>query len=205
LIESHTGHRVMAQLAFPLPASAKPPGLANRARGRDREMARDAGHIVATFPDMDTARAAVSKLERGGIEASDVSVEGPPAERAARDPDPRPRDRGVIRHVGSRVFLGGVIGSVVGGAIGLMIGLLLLDGPAAVVASMLGGVIAGGAVGGVLGGYGSTGQGEDWEIAHQPDGGSVRVRVTVADPGDLERVEELLRTEAALSLARTDN
>jgi uncharacterized protein YcfJ len=168
-------------------------------------MTRRTGHIVATFADMDAARAAVSKLERGGIEASEVSVEGHRAERAARDPDPRPRDRRVVQHVGSRVLLGAVIGSIIGGGIGLLIGLILLDGPAATVATVIGGVIAGGAVGGVLGGYGSTGQGEEWDVAHQPDGGPVRVRVTAVDPDELERVEELLRTEAAVSLKRSDN
>jgi hypothetical protein len=167
-------------------------------------MSRATGHVVATFRDMDAARAAVGHLERGGIEASDISVEGPPAERAssARDADARPRDRQVVRHVGSRVLVGAVAGSLVGAAIGLLAGLFLLDGPAATVAAVIGGVIAGGAVGGVFAGYGSTGQGEEWERAHQPAPGSVRVTVTATDPEELERVEELLE-DSALSLERS--
>jgi hypothetical protein len=159
-------------------------------------------HLVATFPTMDAARAAVGHLERGGIDGSDISVQGRPADRAARDTEARPRDRRVVRHVGSRVLVGAVIGSLVGGAVGLLAGLFLLDGPAATVAAVIGGVIAGGAVGGVFTGYGSTGQGEEWEIAHQPDEGMVRVTVAAGDSGQLERAEELLG-DTALSLERS--
>lgn len=163
-------------------------------------------NAVAKFPDMARARQAMDALQRAGIEAAEVTIEGRAAERAAARTDTSDRDARVAEHVGSRAALGAVIGIAVGAAVGLMAGIVVLDlSTASVVAATISAAVAGGAVGGVLGGVSSADLAEEWELTHDPAArGPVLVVVHSDDPEEIDRAAGVLRDKEPVQIERLD-
>lgn len=158
--------------------------------------------IVATFRDMDRARAAMAALERHGVGSDAVSLVGSGPAHAAREEDTSERDLRVARHVGSRAIFGLTVGTAVGGAIGLIVAAVVVGGFGSVWvwgATIAGGV-AGGAVGMALGGYATPAVSEDWELTHEDEPGTVRVAVRSADREELDRAADVLRGADAESV-----
>jgi outer membrane lipoprotein SlyB len=178
-----------------------PPGrwrFSAQQSGQDSHVAE----IVATFRDMDRARAAMAALERHGVGSDAISLVGSGPARAAREEDTSQRDLQVARHVGSRAVFGLIVGTAGGGAIGLIVAAVVVGGfgSAWVWGATVAGGVAGGAIGMALGGYGTPAVSEDWELTHEPEPGTVGVAVRSTDRGELERAAEVLREADAESV-----
>ena len=159
--------------------------------------------IFGVYPDMARAREALTALERSGIEAAEISLEGGPVEAAADDPVTAERDLRVTTHVGGRAISGLAVGSVIGAAVGLLVSAIATGGFGPVVwAAVIGGGVAGGAVGGVMVGVGTPAMSEEWELTHEPVSDGVRIRVTSEDPGEIARAEGVLRDKEAIAVER---
>jgi hypothetical protein len=169
-------------------------------------------NVVATFPDMEAARAAVSALERHGIDGANISLLGRRAEQAAEEADTRGRDAAAAGHVARRVAAGAAAGSAAGGVTGFLAGLAAFAIPgvgpvvgAGVLAATIGGAVGGAAVGGVVGAESAMDMSGAWELTYE----SVRAgRVLVGVHGDdedvVDRGEEALTGHRPLSLDRFD-
>jgi hypothetical protein len=169
-------------------------------------------NVVAVLPGMEEARAAIDALERGGIEAAEISLLGPAAEEAAEHVDTRERDAGVAGRVGTRAAVGAAAGGATGGLAGFLAGLAAFAIPgvgpvlgAGVWAATVAGAVAGGSVGGVIGGYSAVDMTEAYELTYESvKAGRVLVGVHSEDPGTVEKGEEILRGLEPLSLDRFD-
>ncbi len=169
-------------------------------------------NIVAAFREMSEARKALDALERGGIDAAEISLLGPAAEEAAEHLDTRERDAGVAGRVGTRATVGAVAGGATGGLAGFLAGLAAFAIPGAgpvigagVWAATIGGAVAGGSVGGVIGGYSAVDMTEAYELTYESvRAGRVLVGVHSDEPDDVEKGEEILRKLEPLSINRFD-
>ncbi|HXF36070.1 MAG TPA: hypothetical protein VNO17_02680, partial [Actinomycetota bacterium] len=164
--------------------------------------------VVARFADAEGARAAIDALERAGVEAASISVEGPAAERAqAPGGDVRAREAAMTGAVGRRVLLGGGLGAVAGALIGFLIAVVWRGGDLGMVASSVGvvaGAVMGGGVGGVAAGMSALRATEGWELTFEPRArGEVVVRVDAEREEDVARGEEILRELRPLEVRRT--
>jgi hypothetical protein len=180
-----------------VPAEKQPPAFAPH-------------NVVAVFPGMQQAREAIDALERGGIEAAEVSLLGPAAEEAAEHLDTRDRDAGMAERVGSRATVGAVAGGATGGLAGFLAGLAAFAIPgvgpvlgAGVWAATIGGAVAGGSVGGVIGGYSAVDMNEAYELTYESvRAGRVVVGVHSEDPAHVQKGEEILRKLDPLGVDR---
>jgi hypothetical protein len=180
-----------------VPAEKQPPALAPH-------------NVVAVFPGMQQAREAIDALERGGIDAAEVSLLGPAAEEAAEHLDTRDRDAGMAERVGSRATVGAVAGGATGGLAGFLAGLAAFAIPgvgpvlgAGVWAATIGGAVAGGSVGGVIGGYSAVDMNEAYELTYESvRAGRVVVGVHSEDPAHVQKGEEILRKLDPLGVDR---
>jgi hypothetical protein len=169
-------------------------------------------NVVAVFPGMDAGRKAIDALERGGIEAAEISLLGPGAEEAAEHTDTRERDAGVARRVGTRVTLGAAAGGTTGGLAGFLAGLAAFAIPGAgpvvgagVWAATIGGAVAGGTVGGVIGGYSAVDMNEAYELTYESvRAGRVLVGVHSDDSDHVDKGEGILRKLDPLSVDHFD-
>ena len=159
------------------------------------------GHgVLAVYPDMTTARDAMTTLESKGIDAVNIQLVGEQAERAAADHDVSRRDRRVTRFVSSRAVVGLVIGAVVGGLLGLLIG-SVVDGPAGIYA--LAGAIFIGLFGFAVAGYATLDADPQWELTFEPTSpGEVALQVRTDDESVVERASAALEDTAALKVKR---
>ncbi|HEY3209322.1 MAG TPA: hypothetical protein VGL18_05955, partial [Actinomycetota bacterium] len=147
-------------------------------------------NVMAVFAGMSEARTAIDALERGAIEAAEISLLGPAAEEAAEHMDTRQRDAGVAGRVGTRATVGAVAGGATGGLAGFLAGLVAFAIPgvgpvvgAGVWAATIGGAVAGGSVGGVIGGYSAVDMNEAYELTYESvRAGRVLVGVHSEDP-----------------------
>ena len=165
-------------------------------------------NIVATFPDMETARKAFDALERAGIDGDDISLLGRHADEAAAETETRERDAHLVGDVGEHVVKGGAIGSVAGAIAGGVAFMIPGVGPAVgagIWAATLGGAIAGGAVGGVAGGVSSMDQSEDWELTYDDvAAGKVLVAAHAEDGEEADKQESVLRSNGPVKIERFD-
>jgi hypothetical protein len=167
-------------------------------------------NVVAVFPGMQQAREAIDALERGGIDAAEVSLLGPAAEEAAEHLDTRDRDESMTERVGSRATAGAVAGGATGGLAGFLAGLAAFAIPgvgpvlgAGVWAATIGGAVAGGSIGGVIGGYSAVDMNEAYELTYESvRAGRVVVGVHSEDPAHVRRGEEILRKLDPLGVDR---
>src|SRR5437016_7765152 len=86
-------------------------------------------NVVATYPDMDTARKALKALERAGVDGDDISLLGRQADVVAAEEDTRERDAHLTGDVTKKVAEGGAIGTVAGAVVGTVAFLIPGVGP----------------------------------------------------------------------------
>lgn len=163
-------------------------------------------NVVATYPDMATARKAFDALEKAGVDGDDMSLVGPHADAAAAEQDTRDRDAHLVGDVGEKVVKGGAIGSVAGAIAGGVAFAIPGVGPAVGVgiwAATLGGAIAGGAVGSVAGGVSAVDYSEDWELTYDDVGeGKVLVATHADESAEADQQESVLREHKPLKVQR---
>src|SRR5579864_9076503 len=166
-------------------------------------------NVVATYPDMHTARKAFGALEAAGVDGEDMSLLGPHVGEAAAETDTRNRDAHLVGDVSEHVVKGGAIGSVAGAIAGGVAFMIPGVGPAIGVgiwAAALGGAVAGGAVGGMAGGVASIDQSDDWELTYDDIAeGKVLVATHADDEADAEKQESVLRENKPLKVQRFDD
>lgn len=150
-------------------------------------------NVVASYPDLEHARVAITALERKGIEAGDISLVGPAVDEAkapASGDEQLEQDMETSGEVGKRAVAGGAAGTVAGALLGAAAFAIPGVGPAiggGILAAALGGGLAGGAVGGFWGGASGLPVNEQWEetFARVGEGGAC-VAVHTDDEGELQ-------------------
>ncbi|MCU1372851.1 MAG: hypothetical protein JWO68_137 [Actinomycetia bacterium] len=162
-------------------------------------------NVVATFESPDQARAALTLLERKGVEAADIELFGPGAERAHR---PITNDEQlevdlqtttvVAKRSSAIGFVAAVVGAVVVGVVGYAAG----DGTGALVGA-LGGFIVFGLLGFLWGGYSGLAVDEEWADTFAAEG-EVSVAVHSAHEKEIEAAVEAFKGTAATRLAVYD-
>lgn len=156
-------------------------------------------NLLATYPDMDRAREAISALEVHGTEGDDISLLAPDPD-ADGEPDTedltRSRDAGMVRQVGGRTGAGAVLGTATG-VLGTAV-VLAIPGVGPVVgagfwAVMAGSGAAGGALGGIFGAESALRNSEVWEQTFETvREGEVLVGVHSEDRSVVERAGGVL-------------
>ncbi|MGI9022550.1 MAG: hypothetical protein ACR2HV_04845 [Acidimicrobiales bacterium] len=159
-------------------------------------------NVVATFPDMDTARGAVEALARAGIEAEDISLLGRAVEEARNDADTKLRDMEATGEIAKRAGAGAAAGTALGALAGLAAFAIPGVGPvigAGTLAAVIGGGVAGTAVGGMVGGVAGISLEDDWDLTFNESirAGSVLVAVHASDKADVDKAAEVFEKEDA--------
>jgi hypothetical protein len=166
-------------------------------------------NVVATFPDMESARKAVDALGRAGVDAENISLLGRAVDEARIDPDTRLRDLEATTEVAKRAGVGAAAGGALGALAGLaafaipgvgpVVGMGLLAGAAA-------GTAAGGAIGGMVGGVAGLSLEDDWDLTFQESirAGRVLVAVHARDRADVERSAQVLEEQGSDQLEWLD-
>lgn len=171
--------------------------------------------VVATYPDIESARAAMTILERHGIGGGDIDLHvagadtGPLTEASQRD-----ADMAATGQVGKRAVAGLAIGAAIGAVVGALIGVAasVLFDVASVVALGVGGAFGGSAFGAYAGGFygGATGLpvtdawGESYAAENESEVGEPRLSIHNDDQGRVDEVVQALRGTGPLSLRRAD-
>lgn len=157
-------------------------------------------NVVATFPDMATARGALDALSRAGTEAEDISLLGRAVEEARNDADTRLRDLEatgeIAKRAGTGIAAGGALGALAGVAAFAIPGVGPVVGTG-ILAAVAGGTVAGASVGGMVGGVAGISLEEDWDLTfHQSiRAGRVLVAVHAADKADVDKATRVLEGE----------
>lgn len=168
-------------------------------------------NVLATFPDMKSARDAVEALAHGGTEANDISLLGRQVEEAAIARDTRERDFEVVGDIGRKTAAGAAVGSAAGGALAGAAAFLIPGiGPVVGIgiwAVAAGGALAGGTAGGMVGGISALPLNEDWELTYQDSvsQGRVLVAVHTNDAADADSAAEVLQQKGPQKLERLDS
>jgi hypothetical protein len=180
--------------------------------GSDRATAND---VIAIYPDIDAARAAITILERHGVEGGAIELDVPGAERRPLSNEAqRDADMEATGKVGKRAGVGFVGGALIGALIGALLGAAAsavfdLYTPLALgLGGALGGAIFGGYAGGFYGGATGLPVSEAWGEtynAEASDGtGQPRLAVHTGDRTKVDDVVQALRGTGPLSLRRAD-
>jgi hypothetical protein len=168
-------------------------------------------NVVATFPDMGTARSAMKEVSQSGIDANNVSLLGREAEENAVANDTRERDFEVVGDIGKKTAEGAAVGGVVGSAIAGAAAFLIPGvGPVVGVgiwAAAAGGALAGGTVGGMVGGISALPLNEDWELTYEDSvrKGRVLVAVHTNDSDEAEQAAKIFEDGSAENVQRLDS
>jgi hypothetical protein len=162
-------------------------------------------NVVALFDEMTRAREAIGALEAHGFDAGSISLEGPPAARAANRADTRRRDARVSRFIGSRVAASAILGAALGAGIGILIAAIVSGSTLAMASAGVGGAIVGGTIGMMIGGVGSLPVTPDWELTFEGDReGRVMVAVGADDPAKAREAREVLDGLDPVSVKQVD-
>lgn len=159
-------------------------------------------NVRACFADMTAARRAIAALERAGLPASAIRLEGSAADQAAGQADTRGSDEAFVRHAEKTVLSGAAVGMLVGALIGLVGALLLLDATALAIAiAVAAGAAAGGGFGLVANAMGRMQQTDAAELTyHHVDAREVCVTVRTDDHDDVEKALGRLRGSGPVSV-----
>lgn len=169
-------------------------------------------NVIATFPDMETARKAVGALEDRGIDASRLSLLGQKAAEAAESSENAPADERIMDEQAGTALSGIAAGGTAGAAAGFLAGLAAFGIPGAgpVVAAgiwglTLGGAAAGAGVGLAATGYARIKQSEAWELTYEAvSDGEVAVGVHTPDETELKTAADVLRDHEPTNLRHFD-
>ena len=153
--------------------------------------------LRATYPDADAARAAISTLERHGVDANDIRFVHDP--RGVHEPmtgeATREVDMATTGEVGKRSLTLSLALSTIGAIAGFVGGWVWSDGemgPALMAA--VGFWIVGGLLGFLYGGYSGLAVSEEWSDTFESSGGRAMVEVSVADDQVIDLRERLEST-----------
>jgi hypothetical protein len=164
--------------------------------------------VLATFPDMETARRAVQALQTAGIEATQISLFGPAADEARESLDVREADSRFAGVMWRRTWIGGLIGAVIGAAFGAVGAAIVLRGagPGAVGvfwAAVVGAAVLGLGTGAATGATSSAQMSRAWELTfHTVLPGEVGVAFYTDRRREADRAEHVLRRLEPTQLER---
>lgn len=171
--------------------------------------------MIATYPNLESARDAITALERAGVEASTISLLGREAElaHASSGEDTMAADAGVSKDVTKVAVGGAAAGGVAGGVLGFLAGAAAFAIPG--IGPVLGtgvwiataaGATAGSILGGYFAGLSTIPQSEEWEATYQESirNGNVLVGVQSADNEKFDTVVDTMRKHDALAVDRYD-
>ena len=169
-------------------------------------------NVIASFADMDAARAAIGALEDHGVDAGRISLLGRQAAEAVHDPDSVGRDERMMDVQARTAAKGAAAGAGVGGTVGFLAGVAAFGvpgiGPAVaggIWAMTLGGAAAGSGVGLATNAYARIKQSEAWEASYDTvSAGRVVVGVHTPDAGELEDAERILADHGGHEPSRFD-
>ena len=173
-------------------------------------MARLTDHnVVATFPDMDTAREAMLALGRSGLDADNMSMLGRDVRDVESDADTRLRDMEVTGDLAKKAAVAGGAGTVLGGIVGAAAFVLPGLGPvvgSGIWAAIAGSAIAGGAVGGMVGTVAAAELGPEWEVSYGEPlrEGRVLVAVHAQNGEEASEAARILEKEGAQQVDHLD-
>jgi hypothetical protein len=161
-------------------------------------------NLVATYDSPDAARAALTMLERHGVESLDIELFGPGIDSAHQpitNDEQRKVDMDATADVAKRFsiisFVAAVVGAVVVGVIGGMIGHFT-----GAVVGALGGFIVFGYLGFLWGGYGSLPASDEWGDTYASAGGPTSLAVHAAREAEIDTALQALKGTAPTRLAR---
>lgn len=106
---------------------------------------RPSAEVRATYPSMRKARDGLMALERRGVEAEDIGLEGPGAARAklpVTNDEERQTDLAVMGYVGRRAGVGAVLVGFAGAVLGAVAGAVLHGAVTAVAGAVAVGALA---------------------------------------------------------------
>src|SRR6266540_1454253 len=107
------------------------------------EMSRVADHnIVATYPSPEAARAALTTLERKGVEAADIELFGPGMDAATMpitNDEQRGADMNMTGAIARRAAVGVMIGALIGAFLGFVIAWIVSDSAGVMLGASLAG------------------------------------------------------------------
>ncbi|MBW3576562.1 MAG: hypothetical protein KY462_02250 [Actinobacteria bacterium] len=164
--------------------------------------------VIATFPDMATARRAVQALQMAGIDASQITLFGPAADEAAADLTVADADEAFTAVMWRRTWVGALIGTALGAVLGGAISAAVLAGTfphsaGVLVAAIVGTAVLGLGTGAATGATSSAQMSQAWELTFHPVGpGHVGVGVHTDSAKEANRAETVLARHAPTQLER---
>ena len=168
------------------------------------DMSKMAAHnVVATYRSPDGARAALTMLERKGVEGADIELFGPgmaAAERPMTNDELRHADMESTKDLGKRFTAVSFVVAVAGAGLGALLGYLIADGTTGLLVGAIGGFIVGGLLGFLYGGYSNLPTNEQWEDTYAGEG-ETSLAVHSDDPGEIETALEALKGTDATRVA----
>jgi len=165
-------------------------------------------NVVAEFPDLESARAAIDALSRGTIDAGNISMTGPAADEAAAPTDAGSANTPLAQFLSTRVGSGAMAGGLGGSIAGLLLGgfaagFLGADVSAGMLlAVMLFSAIGFGAIGGFLAGVSSLQTPEPWELTFYDERGQALLGVHSEKPEEIDLATNILEQQNPLRLYR---
>jgi hypothetical protein len=168
------------------------------------DMARVADHnIVATYPSPAAARAALTALERKGVEAADIELFGPGMDAATlpiTNDEQRGIDMNMTGAVARRATVGVAIGALLGALLGFVIAWVTSDSAGVMLGAAVAGFVAGGPLGFLYSGYSGLTVSEGWGETFDSHVGETSVAVHSTDRSEAERALDALRATHARRL-----
>jgi hypothetical protein len=174
-----------------------------------------ANNLIATYPDMAAARAAIRALELAGVEAANISVLGRGAAEAdaATAVDTPRSDAGVAGDIAKTGAAGAAAGATAGGLAGFLAGAAAFAIPGigpvigvGIWATTATGALFGGVLGGYIGGMSKINMSEGWDLTYQEElrAGKVLVAVHADDQKELDRAASALRSTSPAAINQFD-
>jgi hypothetical protein len=168
-------------------------------------MSRVAEHnLVATYTSPEEARAALTALERKGVESADIEMFGPGMDAASMpitNDEQRGADMDMTGAIARRATVGVAIGAFVGALLGFVIAWIVSDSAAVMLGAAVGGFVVGGPLGFLYSGYSGLTVSEEWGETFESTGGETSLAVHSTDPREVERALDALRATHARRLA----
>ena len=161
-------------------------------------------NLVATYERPEDARAALTLLERHGVEAGDIELFGPgmaPAREPVTNDEQRAADLNATGDVGRNVLRFVVPLAIVLGIVGAVAGTFIGGRAVHAITGGLGGIIVGAVFGLLYGGYTKLPVSEEWGETYEVEGGETSIAVHSADESEIEAALQALKGTDAKRLA----